>query len=488
MQPFHEVVAHVESLFKADLHEPTPKRLKREETTAPLRLRGGGDEDECDDEKEEKSQQNLSKKRHRKQKGKRKSTKNGESSKKAETLCYEGYSGEKEESSSSGSEDLCGSEGNRRRNYDTRCEEAIDGTAECDDNGNEDVCRNEENPRLCYGSYGYYLSQMLDGELQGDVIQEEEPRDMELSLPSVAVCEVANVIDTGTEDASDGMAKTEDDNSDDKLGAKYLLELDPDFMCSTRLVMRGVYKSEVLKLVVKRRLEGNLVHWELFDTRRNKQIMCVKCQMEYPYDLSLEARGTSNGVKFLGGWGWRGWGYGYINIFPPHDPRVLHVDVEEAIFYTEDVYHLYHVSGRGCKNLEKAEGVVCKEQGCGLRIWSAQFTTFSITDGGPNFHQIGNVTFPRECNPTKEKAETNVFLSLVRFFGGDFKVALHRGPRLKKYDEEVAWMTKDHRAYFDPSVAAVDWSKIQKAWKIWQTRVPTPVEAVASSYSAKVGF
>jgi hypothetical protein len=76
----------------------------------------------------------------------------------------------------------------------------------------------------------------------------------------------------------------------------------------------------------------------------------------------------------------------------------------------------------------------------------------------------------------------------VRFFGGDFKVALHRGPRLKKYDEEVAWMTKDHRAYFDPSVAAVDWSKIQKAWKIWQTRVPTPVEAVASSSSAKVGF
>ena len=49
-------------------------------------------------------------------------------------------------------------------------------------------------------------------------------------------------------------------------------------------------------------------------------------------------------------------------------------------------------------------------------------------------------------------------------------------------------MTKDHRAYFDPSVAAVDWSKIQKAWKIWQTRVPTPVEAVASSSSAKVGF
>merc|ERR1712004_893336 len=104
---------------------------------------------------------------------------------------------------------------------------------------------------------------MLDEELQGDVIQEEDPRDMELSLPSVAVCEVANGIDTGTEDASDGMAKTEDDNSDDRLGEKFLLELDPDFMCSTRLVMRGVYKSEVLKLVVKRRLEGNLVHWEL---------------------------------------------------------------------------------------------------------------------------------------------------------------------------------------------------------------------------------
>ena len=128
------------------------------EAIAPLRLRGGGDGDECDDENGEKSHQNLSKKRHRKQKGKRKSTKNGESSKKAETLCYEGYSGEKEESSSSGSEDLCGSEGNRRRNYDTRCEDAIDGTAECDDNGNEDVCRNEENPRLCYGSYGDYLS------------------------------------------------------------------------------------------------------------------------------------------------------------------------------------------------------------------------------------------------------------------------------------------------------------------------------------------
>ena len=142
MQPFHEVVAYVESLFKADLHEPTPKRLKREETTAPLRLRGGGDEDECDDEKEEKSQQNLSKKRHRKQKGKKKSPNNGKSAKKAKTLCYEGYGKEKEETSS-GSEDLWGSEGNQRRNKDTRGEDATDGTAKSD---NEDVCRNAENP------------------------------------------------------------------------------------------------------------------------------------------------------------------------------------------------------------------------------------------------------------------------------------------------------------------------------------------------------
>ena len=262
-------------------------------------------------------------------------------------------------------------------------------------------------------------------------------------------------------------------------GYNFLQKIDPDFACSPRMIARGVFKGEVLKLEVKRRTEGNLVHWVLFDMKKKKQLLCVKAQMEYPFELSRKARGTnSEGVNVLGGWKWRGWGYGYINVWPSSDPRVLHVEVEEALFYGADVNHLYHVSGRNCKKVDKAKDVECKEEGCGLRIHSVMFTTFETTEEKVEFYE--------QRRWRKQKEVADIYLSLVAFFNGEMKVALHREARLKKYyHHEVAWLTKDPKAYFDESVAEVDRVKIRRARQIWETKVLETTSAADTS-SAKV--
>ena len=53
--------------------------------------------------------------------------------------------------------------------------------------------------------------------------------------------------------------------------------------------------------------------------------------------------------------------------------------------------------------------------------------------------------------------------------GGEYKIVLHREARLKKYYEEVAWLTKDENAKYNDSVAAVDRLKVDKARLIWET-------------------
>ena len=260
----------------------------------------------------------------------------------------------------------------------------------------------------------------------------------------------------------------EDEGDEDELcdGAKFLQFLDRDFYCSPRLIVRGIYVGEVLKLEVRRKTEGNLVHWSIFDMHRQKYVLSVNAQMEYQYNISRKAQGTSEGVKVLGGWNWRGWGYGFLNLFPPSDPRVLHVDVEEAIFYGEEVNDLYHVSGRNCKNIEKAEGVVCKEDGCGLRIHSVTFITFETAEEQTESYQ------PRSWR--KERQVQYVLLSLVAFYSGQYKICVHRGARLKKYHEEVAWLTKDEvaTARYSDSVEGVDQLKIEKEKLIWETPLP----------------
>ena len=168
-----------------------------------------------------------------------------------------------------------------------------------------------------------------------------------------------------------------------------------------------------------------------------------------------------------GGWKWRGYGYGYINLFPGSDTSILHVDIEEAVFFYESVFH--HVSGRSCKNINKDEDIICKEDGCGVRIWSIVFTTFTTAEEEREYYQL-----PRR---RKEKQEQQVFLSMVAFFNGDFKVVVHRDPTLENSYEhntrQVAWLTQKKNADYNDS-PMVDQLKLSKAQYTWETNVPKP--------------
>ena len=325
---------------------------------------------------------------------------------------------------------------------------------------------------LDYGSQGSELSALLDEELQ-------QLESKVLSVPEQGWMEVDdNMLEDDGDismntsadqvEENDKVQYTEDPAVDEvKSGADFLQQIDKDYLCSPRQVVRGVYSGEVLKLIVRRKLEGTHVDWAIVNKQTNKQLLLVHGEMTYPYGLSRAALSTkSGGQEVMGGWNWHGWGYGYINLFPPSDPRVLHVDIEEAVFYDEDIFTRYHLSGRGCKNVDKSEDVVCKEEGCGVRIWSVMFSTFTTAEERKEYYQ------PRSFR--KDRKEQTVYLSLVAFFNGEFKIALHRDARLKKSYEEVAWLTKDENAEFHDSVAAVDRSKLERAKQVWET-VSKPV-------------
>ena len=285
----------------------------------------------------------------------------------------------------------------------------------------------------------------------------------------------------GWHEVMDEVVEEDDEDNEDEIcdGFRFLKQLDPDFICSPRMIVRGIYTGEVLKLVVKRKTEGNLVHWAIFDTKQKKQLLSVKAQMEYRFELSRKAQGSTDGVKVLGGWNWRGWGYGYLKLFPPRDPRVLHIDVQEAIFYGEEVNEHYHVSGANCKNVDKAEGVLCKEEGCGLRIHGVLFTAFETTDENLEYYQARR--------KRKEREVQDIYLSLVAFYSGEYKICVHREYRLKKYHEEVAWLRKDESARFNDSVEGVDRLKIEKARLIWETTVPK-TRSEGNTLAAQVHF
>ena len=265
----------------------------------------------------------------------------------------------------------------------------------------------------------------------------------------------------------------QDDNSSDEesiqfnCGAGFLKKLDQDYLCSPRKIVRGVYSGEVLQLTMRRKLEGTYVDWSLMNMRNKKQVLLVKGEMTYPYGLSREALSTKFGVRVKGGWKWRGYGYGYINLFPGSDTSILHVDIEEAVFFYESVFH--HVSGRSCKNINKDEDIICKEDGCGVRIWSIVFTTFTTAEEEREYYQL-----PRR---RKEKQEQQVFLSMVAFFNGDFKVVVHRDPTLENSYEhntrQVAWLTQEKNADYNDS-PMVDQLKLSKAQYTWETNLPKP--------------
>ena len=248
----------------------------------------------------------------------------------------------------------------------------------------------------------------------------------------------------------------------------FLKKLDRDFSCSPRLLVRGEYTAEgILNLVSRRKTEGTYVDWSMMDIRRNKQVLLVKGDMRYPYGLSRDASKPRHRVE--GGWMYEGFGYGYVNLFPGSDTSLAHIDIEESIFPFEH-HTTHHLSGRSCKNKDKAEDIICKEGECGARIWSIKFTSYVTAE-----EEVPDYMVPKW---RKEKQGQVVFLSLVAFFNGNYKIVVHRDSDLQNsFDvnqRQVAWLTQVKKQRFDDK-PVVDLLKLQKALYTWGTRVPRPV-------------
>ena len=330
----------------------------------------------------------------------------------------------------------------------------------------------DEETALDYGCEGDDLDQMLDGELNRDEsIDSDETNSMGLG-------EVAESSDQ-TEHSEEVQGGAESEGEEEvSAGMHFLRELDRDYMCSSRLVVRGEYEgsvnSKVYRLVVRRRTEGTYVDWSLYNMDTAQQLLSMKGEMTYPYNLTKKTRnkrGELYGLEVYGGWAWRGWAYGFVNLSElsnsfSNDARDIHIDMMEAAFWDNEVYHLYHVCGPNCKNQSKTEDVNCLEGGCGLRIWSIQIKTFTTA---AEEHDLRPTSFSK-----KEEVQT-VFMSLVRFFSGPFKLVIHEDQRIRRYDEEVIWMSPVQDRYFNDSVAGVDWRMRERAKQIHLTSVPKPV-------------
>ena len=103
-------------------------------------------------------------------------------------------------------------------------------------------------------------------------------------------------------------------NFSENYGETILRKLDLDFEQSPRLLVRGIWGGDILELHARRRTEGQQVEWEIQNRRDNTTVLRVNAIMSYKYRLGLSSK--SYGRPVLGGWGWRGYGYGFINLFP----------------------------------------------------------------------------------------------------------------------------------------------------------------------------
>ena len=287
-------------------------------------------------------------------------------------------------------------------------------------------------------------------------------------------CEVVESRDE-TEHSEEVQGGEESEGEEVSPGMHFLRELDRDYMCSSRLVVRGEYEgsvnSKVYRLVVRRRTEGTYVDWSLYNLDTAQQLLSMKGEMTYSYELTKKTRnkwGEIYGLKVNGGWAWNGWAYGFVNLSELsnsflNDTRDIHIDMMEAVFWDKEVYHLYHVCGPNCKNQSKTEKVNCLEGGCGLRVWSIQIKTFTTAH---EEHDLRPTSYSK-----KEEVQT-LFMSLVRFFSGPFKLVIHTDQRIRRYDEEVIWMSPVQNRYFNDSVAGVDWRMRERAKQIHRTSVP----------------
>ena len=339
-----------------------------------------------------------------------------------------------------------------------------------------------EEPALYYGSEGTDLVEMIDVELNR---VESNDSDETNNLEQVGETESWDHVERSEEVERGPESESEEEES---AGMRFLKELDRDYMYSSRLIVRGEYtgmvNGKMYKLFVRRRTEGTYVDWSLYNLDSAEQLLSIKGEMTYPYELTKKTRsreGNIYGQKAKGGWSWGGWAYGFVNLNEisdsfPKDARDVHIDMMEAVFWDSEVYDLYHVCGPNCKNESKAEGFNCSEGGCGLRVWSVMFTTYTIA---AEEHDLKPTSFK------KEKEIQTVFMSLVRFFSGQFKLVIHTEHRIRRYDEEVIWMSFVPNRRFNDSVAGVDWRMRERAKQIYTTSVPR-LAADDSGASARV--
>ena len=249
--------------------------------------------------------------------------------------------------------------------------------------------------------------------------------------------------------------------TEDSMGDNFLKELDRDYVTSPRLIVRGVYKGDVLKLTVSRKTDGTYVNWFMVNSETKDIVLNVKAQMTYSFDIK-GGMSTKYGRKVKGGWAWEGFGYGFVNVFPGANPKedktkILHVEIDEAILCNESI--MYHFEGDNCKREDL--DVVCREPGCGVAIWKIMFKTFSTVAKKQEYYELG-------CNLRKTKPEQKVYLTLIAFFSGEYQLLLHRDG--EKSHIRVAWLTKDIAAPFEER-PEVDLRKIEEARQIWEKPV-----------------
>ena len=124
----------------------------------------------------------------------------------------------------------------------------------------------------------------------------------ELSMNGHHDLEVGGEVNTDlVENMGDG-----DFDEYDNMGEKFLKQLDPDFLKSTRLVVNGIFKGEVLNLKVKKGTFGTYVDWFMVNKQTAEIILNVKGQMTYGFNIG----GEESGTRVPGGRAWQGYGYG----------------------------------------------------------------------------------------------------------------------------------------------------------------------------------
>ena len=147
----------------------------------------------------------------------------------------------------------------------------------------------DDEPDLQYGSDESDLSDLLDEELDmslntsaASIVSMEQAEEVVHSIVETILADVQV-------EGGDLVSQVHEEGEEINSGAKFLQQLDRDYLCGPRMLVRGVYEGEVLKLTVKRKTEGTYVDWTILNKKTNTLVLNVKGEMTYPYALSREA-------------------------------------------------------------------------------------------------------------------------------------------------------------------------------------------------------